>query len=258
MKASKLMSIFAAVGFSVSSQAGIINFESNGACYSVSDNQVIPLTQSFTVGETSVRFGFDTDEDGVIDANAVYEQAGNNDQKTGFISKAGKDQAASGYESQLGNFFLRQANAYKPFGVFSILYDSDQPVTGASGEIWDIDGGKNKTEQFLVKAFNHNQLLASILSPIGNNSQLDGKPWAFGFSGLSDITRIDISFVGSKTKGIGLAFDNFSPIQNASALSSVSVPEPASILMLSLGIIGLGLRKLRQPNQAVETVNRDS
>ncbi|MEM9398200.1 MAG: hypothetical protein AAF991_12015, partial [Pseudomonadota bacterium] len=66
--------------------------------------------------------------------------------------------------------------------------------------------------------------------------ELDGKPWLFGFDGLSDIERIEISFTGSKTSGIGLAFNNFSPIQN---VETAAVPIPATAALLALGLFGV-------------------
>ena len=61
-------------------------------------------------------------------------------------------------------------------------------------------------------------------------------PWAFGFNALSDITRSEISFTGSKQPGIGLAFNNFSPI----ALSQLQ------LLLFSLGIMGLAARRFKK------------
>ncbi|QOL26837.1 PEP-CTERM sorting domain-containing protein [Thalassotalea sp. LPB0316] len=226
--------------------AGVINFESEDFCHGSHDNHVIDIHHAFQVSGVSVTFGFDTDADGVVDAPAVIEQSGNKDKgnDTGFWGIGGaKDVAAPGYKQQLGNYFIRQQRPYKPFGVFTILYDSALPVTAASGEIWDIDGNKRNTEQFKVSAFNQNRLLDSVLSPLGNNMALDGKPWTFGFSGLTDITKIEIEFTGSKKSGIGLAFDNFSPIQNRQLLSAVSVPEPNSLFILSLGILAFAGRK---------------
>ncbi|TDF38510.1 hypothetical protein EYS14_12620 [Alteromonadaceae bacterium M269] len=227
--------------FCTFSQAGVIDFESTATGSTPDDNSLIGLNEWFKAGGVFVRFGFDSDHDGVIDQSAVFEQANNTDNggDTGFWGTSGaKDVAASGYQSLLGNFFLRQSKPYKPFGVFTILYDSIHPVTAASGEIWDIDGRKTKTEQFLVQAFNGETLLASLTSPLGNNKKLNGKPWTFGFSGLSDITKLEITFIGSKTKGIGLAFNNFSPVEDISQASRY-VPEPESIILFIAGILGI-------------------
>jgi hypothetical protein len=202
----------------------------------------------------SVSFGFDTTGDGSVDSNGVFEKIGGGKERgnSGFMSSYGNkyDRAATGSEALLGNFFLRQKNAYKPFGTFHILYDAVNPVTSASGEIWDIDGNSNnnKTEQFFVEAFNGINSLTSMLSPLGKNAgvnSLDGKPWAFGFSGLSDITRIEISFTGTKQRGIGLAFNNFSPVEDVSEQVN-SVPEPSTFAIFALGVVGLASRRFNK------------
>jgi hypothetical protein len=222
--------------FNVSqARAGIITFELDANGNSPTDNGVVEFTDVFFDGDVGISFGFDTDNDGVLDQNAVFEAAGNNDtgdNDTGFKGGYGDDMAAPNYVSQLGQFFLRQSTPYSQFGIFTILYDSELPITAASGEIWDIDGKlkNNKTEQFLVEAFNGDTLLDSIMSPLGIDHSLDAKPWAFGFSNLTDINKIEISFVGGKKAGIGLAFNNFSPVQNLS--SSVNVNEPTTLYLM--------------------------
>ena len=116
------------------------------------------------------------------------------------------------------------------------------PVTEASGEIWDIDGRNGATERFLVQAFDGTTLLDSIESPLGNNKVLDGKPWVFGFTGLTNITKIEITFTGTKTKGIGLAFNNFSPVEDISP--TANVPEPTSLsLLFACGLLVLVRRQ---------------
>jgi len=237
--------------FSLRSYAGLINFETTASGGTPLDNGIISITDSFMADGVSVSFGFDTTDDGNVDSYGVFEERGGGKEggNSGFMSSYGNkyDRAATGYETLLGNFFLRQKNAYKPFGTFHIIYDATNPVTSASGEIWDIDGNvrNSKTEQFFVEAFNGTQSLASMLSPLGTRSgaaSLDGKPWGFGFHGLSDITRIEISFTGSKKSGIGLAFNNFSPVEDVSAQIN-SVPEPSTIIIFSLGAAGLLFRR---------------
>ena len=253
----KMVNIFflvLALSFSYKSFAGLIDFETTANGSTPFDNGLINIDDTFMADGVSVKFGFDTNGDGEIDSHGVFESVGGGKEggNSGFMSSYGNsyDIAATGSESLLGGFFLRQKNAYKPFGTFHIIYDALNPVTSASGEIWDIDGNnnKNKTEQFFVEAFNGELSLASILSPLGNTSginSLDGKPWAFGFSDFSNITRIEISFTGSKNNGIGLAFNNFSPIEDISARTN-SVPEPSTLIIFSLGIIGLALRRYKK------------
>ncbi len=222
----------------------MIDFETTASGGTPTDNGTIEFTDAFMAGSVTVRFGFDSNLDGTLDTKAVFEQVGNTDTSgdTGFWGfGADKDTAAPGFTSQLGDFFLRQNEPYEPFGVFTILYDAENPVTEASGEVWDIDGG-NKTERFLVEAFNGDTLLDSIESPLGVDNTLDGKPWAFGFSGLSDITKIEISFTGSKTGGIGLAFNNFSPVEDKSDV--VYVAEPSIISLFLAWVFVLMFRKV--------------
>lgn len=216
--------------------AGIIDFEYTANGDIPLDNQLIELSDKFLADGVLVSFGFDTNGNGILDQNAVYEQVSNTDKgrDTGFLYSGTPDQAASGFEQQLGDFFIRQSMPYEPFGVFTILYESDIPVTAASGEIWDIDG-HSKTEQFLVKAFNGDVLLEEINSPLGKDKSLNGKPWAFGFSDLANVTKIEITFTGTKQRGIGLAFNNFSPVQDISGqnfLSSVKISEPPIYMLL--------------------------
>lgn len=226
--------------------ASLIDFEKLPSGLPAADNYVIGLDDIFCADGVKVKFGFDSDLDGEVDSSAVYEEAGNKDsgKDTGFHSMRSKrDEAAPGFKAQLGDFFLRQSEPYKPFGTFVITYDADKPVTGASGEIWDIDGNskKNKLEQFMVQAFGSSGLLQSIMSPIGKDSSLDGKPWLFEFEGLSNIERIEISFVGTKKNGIGLAFNNFAPTMSAAQLQSLAtiskVVEPSVLLLFSFSIM---------------------
>jgi len=231
--------------FSLRTFASLINFETTASGATPTDNGIINVGDAFMADGVSVSFGFDTTGDGNVDSHGVFEQIGGGQENgnSGFMSSYGDkyDRAATGFAPLLGNFFLRQKDAYQPFGTFHITYNSENPVTSASGEIWDIDGHNNLTERFFVEAFNGTESLASMFSPLGSNhgsNSLDGKPWAFGFNNLSDITRIEISFTGSKQSGIGLAFNNFSPIENVSAQIN-SVPEPSTIIMFTLGIAGL-------------------
>jgi hypothetical protein len=83
-----------------------------------------------------------------------------------------------------------------------------------------------------------------MASPLGDDKDLDGMPWAFGFENLTNITRIEITFTGSKTKGIGLAFNNFSPVEDISVQTN-SISEPSTMGIFSMVIIGFMLRRSR-------------
>ena len=232
--------------FSHSVLSGIIDFETTATGAVPIDNQVIGLNDDFSADGVLVSFGFDTTGNGVTDSEAVFEAiaGGEESGNSGFQSLyTGKyDIPEPNSANLLGGFFLRQKNAYQPFGTFHINYTADNPVTEASGEVWDIDGKPSKTEQFFVEAFNDDTLLDSMASPLGDDKDLDGMPWAFGFENLTNITRIEITFTGSKTKGIGLAFNNFSPVEDISVQTN-SISEPSTMGIFSMVIIGFMLRR---------------
>jgi len=223
------------VSISSSASAAIIDFETQPNGSGSTDNTALGLNDAYVIDGVSVTFGFDADNDGVTDTEAIFEQAGDTDTTRGFLNDVlGQfDTADPGFESQLGNYFLRkQGNINSDFGTFIIDYTSSTPVTAASGEIWDIDGGGLGDEQYQIQAFDsNNSLLATIISPLGNDLTLDGRPFTFGFSGLSGIDQIRIDFISQKSK-IGLAFNNFSP-------TTTVVPVPAAIWLFGSGMLGL-------------------
>lgn len=164
------------------------------------------------------------------------------------------DEAAAGFESQLGNWFLRYADGRTRHTLVIDYTSVTTAVTGASGEIWDIDKREpgstiQGAEQWLVEAFDgSSNSLATDTSPlgleVGDVDSLDARPWRFEFAGLTGgdgngIRQIRISYVGDASLGdtVGLAFNNFSP--------TVAIPEPASALLLSLGTVLLSSRRRR-------------
>lgn len=193
--------------------AQIIDFETVPGGGAPTDDAPLGLASAYTVGALSITFGFDGNLDGIPETPAVFELSGP-DVVDGFAACGGRDVAAPGFAPQLGGFFLR-GNSGADFGVLIIDY-SGGVVNGASGEIWDIDGEPQANERYRVRAFNSSGgLLATIDSPASTqpsgctNTELDGKPWVFNFSSTPGIARITIDFTGTKTSGIGLAFNNF-------------------------------------------------
>ncbi len=152
--------------------AQVITFETDPAGAASIDDAPLGLASAYTVGPLSIRFGFDGDLNGIPETIAAFEQAGP-DVLDGFAACIDRDTAAPGFGPQLGNFFLR-GNSGADFGVLATI---DSPLSTQ-------DSGCANTE-------------------------LDGKPWTFSFVGVPGIARITIDFIGTKTNGIGLAFNTF-------------------------------------------------
>jgi hypothetical protein len=206
-------------------------------------------------GGGSVGFFFDVaDSNGVYnnvfdrghDALPVFEERGRDSDggQDGFQASTAGDgafdraRADSGLGPQLGRFFLRQPDGIGGLpGPFVIDYDTTQTIREFSGEIWDIDGGEQWRVDVLDAA---GSVLRTLLSPVATKGggSLDSLPWMFGFNGLPDgVKAIRLTFVGAKTDGIGLAFNNFSP---TFAVPGSVVPEPSSLALLgSAAALGL-------------------
>lgn len=224
----------------------VIDFESTPAAVAPTDNQLLVTPYAITGGGTA-QFFFDVNGNDSFDAGIddlpVFEQAGQDGSDAYNSTATGiNDTAVSGFTSQLGAFFLRHPVPFSLPPAFLIDYSTAQTITGLSGEIWDIDSGSaGNTEQWLVEILSgSNSVLASQLSPLGNSSALDSLPWTFAFTGLPlGVDKVRLTFVGSKTTGIGLAFNNFSP--------TTAVPEPETLVLLTTGsllLLAAGKRRL--------------
>lgn len=140
----------------------------------------------------------------------------------------------------LGDWFLRtggEVDGRGGAGVYLTVSYAD-PVKAASGQIWDIDGGGQGTEQWHIVAYLGATQVAFVDSTVGSNTgagSLNGLPWTFNLSSAGGFDRIEFNFIGTKANGLGLAFDNF----NTNALTGV--PEPAALGMFGLGALLIGL-----------------
>jgi hypothetical protein len=207
------------------------------------------LNSPYNIAGGTVRFFFDKNGnnkyDPLIDVLPEFEKAGK-DTVNAFASAwdSSSDMAKPGYAGQLGTYFLRVPGVGPtgnqppdPPGPFIAQYITTDTITALSGEIWDIDGGA-KTEQFRIEVLNSSgNVLATELSPLGDNTSLDSLPWVFSFQGLSpEAESVRLTFIGTKSGGAGFALNNF---------SVTMVPEPSSIALLAIGAVGFVVKPRR-------------
>jgi hypothetical protein len=196
-----------------------------------------PLTTSYAIPGGTVRFFFDANAnnlyDSGIDTDPVFEQKGP-DGTNGFEGPPGQDRARIGFESRLGEFYLRHPNVDLTLvQPFIVDYDTSVVIKELSGEIWDIDGNDNLgTEQWRIDVLTASGgVLGSRDSPVGmfgGPNSLNGMPWIFQFTDLPiGVDKLRITFIGTKTERLGLAFNNFSP--------DVALPEPGSAVLVTIG-----------------------
>lgn len=185
-----------------------------------------PITIDGVATGGTVRFFFDLNGNKTYDASVdrvpKFERAGQGSNPTyafasQWLNPDGHDTPRTGYESQLGDFFLRKPSTLgngKIPGPFIALYDTTLTVTELSGEIWDVDGD----DEWRVDVLDaNNNTLASQISPTfaADNfglDTLDSLPWQFQFTGLlPGVRSVQITFLGSDEGNRGFAFNNFSP-----------------------------------------------
>jgi len=215
--------------------AGMIDFESmpGGSC---ADGLPIDAQYFATAG---MRFAVDLDGDGHADAQPTLEQAGV-DSGWAFVNDFDHqdDEALPAYTAQLGTWMLRSGIAH---AGQSLLITYGGGVHDAAGEIWDIDGNPEQgTEQWRIDALAFDgTVLASVLSPLGttiDTGSLNGKPWSFDFDrATDDVFGLRITFLGTKTFGLGAAFDHF----------YCTIPEPGTLALVGLGVALLARTRRR-------------
>lgn len=202
--------------------AALIDFEDAGT-RGLSDDQMV-------VGQYA--------SDGVVFSGAWLEDTAA-DTPDGFYN----DQAGvydQGATDGLGTYFLRTGSSVDERGPgdLGLSISFTRPTSSASGQVWDIDGNDAQgTEQWEVQALMDGTVVDTDLSPLGTSvtaGSLDGLPWTFELTGTFD--EIRFAFLGSKTYGIGLAFDNFQ-----TGLSDVEVSEPGTLALLGGSLAGLML-----------------
>jgi hypothetical protein len=166
------------------------------------------------------------------------------------------DIESTGYTGGLGGYFLRfGTTTFSPTPGPVLAIDYATPVSGASGQIWDIDaatGGSSGYEAWTVEARDAlGSVIDTIVSPNGIDESLpasmNGEPWVWSFSHPSaDIHSITIRFTGTASL-VGLAFDNFSPSTPAAppAVPSLTAPGLAAASLLLAAVAAYTLRRSR-------------
>lgn len=231
-----------------SAHGSLVTFETTPTGGTPVDNA--NLTTPYNVTGGTVSFFFDANANNILDAGDVapkFEARGDSDSDPqGFASNknGGFDHPAT---TGMGNWFLRQPDGIGVLpGPFIIDYNVSQTIDALSGQIWDIDATPLFNEQWRVDVLDsHGAVVATELSPVGilqsDPSSLDSLPWAFSFSGLaarsSDVDKVRLTFIGTKTDGIGLTFDNF----NAFEAAPTAAPEPGSAMLFGMGLGALAL-----------------
>lgn len=186
--------------------------------------------------------------EGVTFSGGVFEESGDSDAIAGFLNdQAGARDVETGTNTPgLGDWFLRTEGEIGERGgpgiYLTISYSS--PTEEASGQIWDIDGNTSLgTEKWEINARDGGAtgtIVETDTSPLGSDNgagSLDGLPWEFSLVSTTSFDTLTFEFIGSKTTGVGLAFDNF----NSTSSTITQVPVPASFLLLGSSLAALGL-----------------
>jgi hypothetical protein len=219
----------------------------NGSLFSAYGIQFVGNNGLFSEAVGGQNLTADGDPEGFVSDQLSAPGAGVWDTKVGSGSAG------------LGNFFLRGPGLTQPYTqpgnpswpvttnpLFAIEYLTN-PTGAISGEIWDIDGVNNQSEAWVVKAVDSvGNVLQTQTSPAystNGSGSLDGAAWLFQFAADPNIERLDFYFVGTKTDGIGVAFDNFE--------SGVVVPLPAALPLLVSALGGFGLLGRRRRTEAI-------
>lgn len=228
-------------------QAQVIDFESlpDG---SPSTNTGVLLAPYTLSNGTTVTFGFDVNNDLIIDHNAIILSRTDTTSIPAYTS-SGIPNIDRTPNKAGGNFLLRAPRSTALEGANLNVFDdtlatpasflvqySGTPVNSLSGELWDVDNA----ERYLIEALTGGgTLISSFLTPVipagEGPGTFDGQPFKFLFSDLSqNIGFLRISG-SSRIGGGGFAFDNF----NATGATTETVLEPGSLLgLLAMGAFG--------------------
>jgi hypothetical protein len=239
-----LATAFWLCGAGLASAASMIDFESVPGAAPVDK---LAISNQYAAS-TGVSFGLDRNGDGLVNgADAAlgsivpYLEAmgADADGSDGYVYNGGPvfDQEAPAYAGQNGNFYLRPDQTYGNAvdEDFALILFFDQPMTGASGQIWDVEP-ESRNEFWMVSAYGSDFMsqgnaatpLASV--EVSVNDERDGGAWEWAFAG-QDIYAVELRYIGKEVL-TGIGFDNF----------TVVVPEPSTAALVGLGLAVIGAR----------------
>ena len=259
---------------------------------------ITPEPYAFTYRDLTITFEANYEDDSYGASNLAFEDYGysatnssaTTESKSGynFVTSnasgypdssifSGPDSIATGYESQAGDFFMRSG---APMNIIRIANSSNDPVSGASGQIWDIDndfGGASVEEAYNVYAYSisgsdYTLLAKQLSSAVDAGTKGDSKPWSWSFSGLTaGIDAIVVYQAGkpytsaaptSGMTGTGFWNDDYDVggyteggsgtnyMINFDNLSFTVTPEPNSLLAFS-GVVSLAFLRRRRRSQSL-------
>lgn len=265
-----LITLTASASLAHAADSGLITFEPNASGKLPNNKKAKDERKIKNDFQSShgVTFGQDVNGDLKIDSGsyALLDYRVHNKKNPGFYSDANwtYNQAAAGYQDQLGDWFLKSASYFEGAAENTILISFDNPTAAASGEMWDIDAyGVGNYEQWKVAAYDADgNELASLESPAGRDSlsergSLDSKPWTWSFDlagaeEISTIALLDIGVFGSpgvlnnlnvSAANSGADSQHNAPVVNDEEPSMGSPEASFSVLAASFLILGFARRK---------------
>lgn len=204
----------------------IIDFEINGFMLTPEDNQ--PIEVPFTVNETFIRFGFDLNDDLIIDAPALFERYGEDGSDSFIVSRCGDQELDSLWDvdctptGEGGDFFLRNPDFVSLLSGHDLIIEYTGKLPNSlAGQLWDVDfRGTDLSDAYLIEAFDTNGVLLRevAVSKFDLPASLDGLPFNFALVTTNPIRRVRIS-----SNNVGaLGFDNFTPVRNLARFNQIS------------------------------------
>ncbi len=236
----------------------IIDFESDGFEIAPQDNQrmIVP----FTANNTFINFGFDLNDDLIIDTPALFERYGEDGTDSFIVSRCGDQDIEAAWDvdctpdGQGGDFFLRNPESVSLLSGHDLIIEYTGALPNSlSGQLWDVDfRGEDLSDAYLIEAFDTQGVLLRevAISKFDLPSSLDGLPFTFSLVTTNPIRRVRIS-----SNNVGaLGFDNFTPVRNLGRFNQIS-----HIYLVPLGCERQGsVRSGNSDTQSAITINNQT